>query len=65
MKNKVELNKNNQFNLWRYFKPHKFLIFCFLILLVLEMVFTTISTILSADFLALVTEREFESALKS
>lgn len=64
MKNNLELNNNKQFNLWGYFKPHRFLIFCFLILLVLDIVFTTISTILSAYFLALVTEREFKNALK-
>ena len=64
MKKSVEIKENNGFKLWNYFKPYKFLIFCSVILLILDIVFTTISTILSADFLALVTEREFESALK-
>ena len=64
MKKSVEIKENNGFKLWNYFKPYKFLIFCSVILLILDIVFTTISTILSAGFLALVTEREFESALK-
>ena len=64
MKKSVETKENNGFKLWSYFKPYKFLIFFSLLLLILDIILTTLSTIMSADFLALVTEREFQSALR-
>ena len=62
MKN-VEKKQNKGINLFSYFKPYSFLIVCTFLLLVLNIVLTTISTIYSADFLTLMTERNFREAV--
>ncbi len=62
MKN-VEKKQNKGINLFSYFKPYSFLIICTFLLLVLNIVLTTISTIYGADFLTLVTERNFREAV--
>lgn len=64
MKKSVEIKENNGFKLWSYFKPYKFLLFCVLVLQVADIVLTTLGTVYSADFLALVSGGQFYEAIR-